>query len=71
MKMISEEKKFPAHRMFNVYEIVISSVPNKIPKVISSKGKLLVSKVLSAERSQTITVVCCMKHVVFLLYHLP
>jgi hypothetical protein len=62
-KMVSEEKKFPAHRMFNMDGSGLSSITNKIPKVISSKGKRLVSKVVSAERGQTITVVCCINPV--------
>ncbi|XP_068085591.1 uncharacterized protein [Anabrus simplex] len=40
-------------------ESAISTVPNRIPKVISPKGKRHVAKVVSAERGQTVTVVCC------------
>jgi hypothetical protein len=63
LKMVSEEKKFSAHRMLNMDESGIISVTNKIPKVISPKDKRLVYKVVSAERSQTITAVCCMNPV--------
>ena len=52
--------KFPPSRVFNMDESGIPTVPNKVPKVISPKGKKLVGKVVSADRGQTVTVVCCM-----------
>lgn len=51
--------KFPASRTYNMDESGISTVPNRIPKVIISKGKQSVNKVTSAERGQLVTVVCC------------
>ncbi|GBN40088.1 hypothetical protein AVEN_258208-1 [Araneus ventricosus] len=54
------EKKFPAHRKFNMDETGISTVPNRTPKVITPKGKKTVCKISSAERGQTVTAVCCM-----------
>lgn len=48
------------HRIFNMDETGMSTVPNKIPKVFAPKGKRNVSKVVSAERGQTVTAVCCM-----------
>ncbi|GBL88934.1 hypothetical protein AVEN_159024-1 [Araneus ventricosus] len=41
-------------------ETGISTVPNRTPKVITPKGKETVCKISSAERDQTVTVVCCM-----------
>ncbi|GBM21817.1 hypothetical protein AVEN_214844-1 [Araneus ventricosus] len=41
-------------------ETGISTVPNRTPKVITPKGKKTVCKILSAERGQTVTAVCCM-----------
>ncbi|GBO09301.1 hypothetical protein AVEN_95741-1 [Araneus ventricosus] len=38
----------------------ISTVPNRTPKVITSKGKKTAYKISSAERYQTVTAVCCM-----------
>lgn len=40
-------------------ETGLLTVPNKIPKVVSTKGKKSVSKIVSAERGQLITAVCC------------
>jgi hypothetical protein len=57
---VCAEKKFPAHRKFNMDESGISTVPNRVPKVISPKGKKIVCRVTSGERGQTVTVVCCM-----------
>ncbi|CAH2092078.1 unnamed protein product [Euphydryas editha] len=41
-------------------ECGVNTVPKKIPKVVSMKGKKLVGKIVSAERGQTITLVCAM-----------
>ncbi|GBM50665.1 hypothetical protein AVEN_45941-1 [Araneus ventricosus] len=41
-------------------ETSISTVPNKIPKVITPKVKKTVCEIYSAERGQTVTAVCCM-----------
>lgn len=48
------------NRVYNMDESGINTVPNKLPKVISGKGQKCVSKIISAERGQTITIVCCM-----------
>lgn len=48
---------FPPSRIFNMDESGISTVPNKIPRVVSSKGKRCVGKAVAAERGETITVV--------------
>jgi hypothetical protein len=37
----------------------ISTLPNKLPKVIAEKGKRLVDKIVSADRGQLVTFVCC------------
>jgi hypothetical protein len=52
--------KFHQHRIFNMDETGVSTVPKKTAKVITSKGKRSVNKIVSGERGQTITVVCCM-----------
>ncbi|XP_023312081.1 uncharacterized protein LOC108914372, partial [Anoplophora glabripennis] len=44
------------HRFSNIKKM---AVPNKLPKVLSSKGKKLVGKVASADRGQLVTAVCC------------
>ncbi|KAK9732050.1 DDE superfamily endonuclease [Popillia japonica] len=50
---------FPPSRIYNMDESGITTVPNKIPKVIAAKGKRSVNKVRSAESGQLITAVCC------------
>jgi hypothetical protein len=55
-----KEKHFPPHRIFNVDESGISTVPNKDVKTISPRGKKNVSRVVSADRGITVTIVCCM-----------
>jgi hypothetical protein len=37
----------------------ISTVPNKLPKVTAEIGKIIVDKIVSADRGQLVTVVCC------------
>lgn len=54
------DKKFPAHRKFNMDETGLSTVPNRTPKVLTPTGKKTVCKISSAERGDTITAVCCM-----------
>jgi hypothetical protein len=55
---VCSEKKFPAHRKFNEDESGISTVLNRVPKVISPKGKK--ENRLVSDIRQTVTVVCCM-----------
>jgi len=53
--------------MFNMDKTEVSYTPNKILKVISSKGICIVFKVFSVERGQTVRVICCQCLVVFFL----
>lgn len=50
---------FPPSRIYNMDETGITTVPNKVPKIIATKGKKSVNKVSSAERGQLVTAVCC------------
>lgn len=52
--------KFSPAQIYNMDETGVNTVPPKIPKVISTKGKSSVNKVVSGERGVTVTVVCCM-----------
>lgn len=54
-----EKHMFLAGRIYNMDETGISTVPKKTPRVISLKGKKNVNKIVSGERGQTITAVCC------------
>lgn len=60
LQSIYDKYKFLPSRIFNMDESGINTVPKKIPKIISIKGKKLVGKIVSAERGQTITLVCAM-----------
>lgn len=48
---------FPPQSIFNMDETGISTVPNKPPKVLSTKGKRCVNKISSAERGTNVTLV--------------
>lgn len=60
LKRVIEEKQISAARIYNMDESGILTVPNKISKVIAPTGKKAVSKIVSSERGQLITAVCCM-----------
>lgn len=60
LKELLAKYKFEAGQIFNVDETGITTVPTKLPKVISPKGVSRVSKVSSAERGELVTAVCCM-----------
>lgn len=55
-----ERNNYSPDVIFNMDETGLSTVPNKVPKVLTPKGKKLVGEVASAERGQLITAVCCM-----------
>ncbi|CAH2083654.1 unnamed protein product [Euphydryas editha] len=50
----------PSDRIFNIDETGISTVPNKLPKMISTKGKRCVNKISSTKRVTNVTVICAM-----------
>lgn len=60
LRQCYEKTKAPAHRIFNMDETGMSTVPNRMPKVFAPRGKRTVSKVVAAERGQLVTAVCCM-----------
>lgn len=59
LKVLLEKHQYLPSSIYNMDESGISTVPNKLPKVLASKGKKLVGKVSSADRGQLVTVVCC------------
>ncbi|CAH1966258.1 unnamed protein product [Acanthoscelides obtectus] len=59
-KIVYEKLKRPPHRIFSMDETGLSTVPNKLPNVYAYKGKKTVSNVVSGERGQLVTAVCCM-----------
>lgn len=60
LRQILNEKKILPHRLYNMDESGILTVPNKLPKVVAPRGKRTVGKIVSSERGQLITAVCCM-----------
>lgn len=60
LEKLYKQHTFPPGLVYNMDESGISTVPNKIPKVISTKGKKLIGKISSAERGQLVTIVCAM-----------
>ncbi|XP_029340970.1 tigger transposable element-derived protein 1-like [Acyrthosiphon pisum] len=58
LKEIRTRNNFSSSQIFNVDESGVSTVPCKLPKVLSPIGSRRVSKLVSAERGKNITVVC-------------
>jgi hypothetical protein len=52
--------QFPAHRIFNIDETSLSTVPGKNCKVLAQRGRKQVGRVESAERGMSTTAVICM-----------
>ena len=51
--------RYPPSRIYSVDETGLSTVPDKVAKVYAEKGKRAVSKIVSADRGQLVTAVCC------------
>ena len=60
LKSLYERKSYTPDAIYNMDETGLSTVPNKLPKVLTAKGKKLVGKVASGERGKLVTAVCCM-----------
>lgn len=59
LRNMLETYHFLPNSIFNMDETSVLTVPTKIPKVISPRGKRTVGKIVSGERGQLITAVCC------------
>ena len=59
LKEVYGKHSYPPSRIYNMDETGVSTVPNKVPKVYAEKGKRAVSKLVSADRGQLVTAVCC------------
>ena len=57
LEEVYAEENYDAHHIFNVDETGFSTSPPPV-KIIAEKGQRQVGKIVSAERGQTITVVC-------------
>ncbi|KAH9628457.1 hypothetical protein HF086_005910 [Spodoptera exigua] len=60
LQTLQEKYKLEPCQIYNMDESGFTTVPNKAPKVLSSKGKRCVNKISSAERGTNVTVVCAM-----------
>lgn len=60
LENLMDSHHFSAHRVFNVDETGITTVPSKPSKIIAQKGKKQVDSLTSAERGTLITAVICM-----------
>ncbi|XP_066587656.1 uncharacterized protein [Prorops nasuta] len=60
LSQLLKKYNFSADSIYNMDETGISTVPNKPPKVLSTKGKRCVNKISSAERGINVTLVCAM-----------
>ena len=57
LRGIREENNFNVQQIFNIDESGLSTVPTKLPKVLSPVGTRRVAKVVSAEKGKNITLV--------------
>ncbi|KAH1022881.1 hypothetical protein HUJ04_012198 [Dendroctonus ponderosae] len=65
LRVVKEKCNFSADRIYNADESGLSTVPTKLPKMLTPKGQRLVSKIVSAERGRTTTLVCAINAVGF------
>lgn len=54
-----DKYKMPPHRIYNVDETGITTVPKSHSKIIAQKGRRQVGTLVSAERGQTVTATLC------------
>jgi hypothetical protein len=60
LKNLITTYEFVGRHIYNMDETGLQTVPNKLPKIYAQQGKKIVGKIVSAERGQTMTAVCCM-----------
>lgn len=60
LKTLMETYKFRPQDIYNMDESGVSVVPHKMDKIVTTKGKKMVSKVVAAEKGETCTLVACM-----------
>ncbi|KAB0805315.1 hypothetical protein PPYR_02285 [Photinus pyralis] len=59
LKNIIEKHNFPPHKIYNVDETSVSTVPGKNSKIFAKRGRKQVARVTSAERGVSATAVIC------------
>lgn len=60
LKEVLNRHTFPPHRIYNVDETSISTVPGRNSRIFAKKGRKQVARVTSAERGESTTAVICM-----------
>uniref|UniRef100_A0A1Y1LVY9 HTH CENPB-type domain-containing protein n=1 Tax=Photinus pyralis TaxID=7054 RepID=A0A1Y1LVY9_PHOPY len=60
LKSAMDKTPYSPHRIFNVDETSVSTVPGKNCKILAKKGRKQVGRVVSAERGVSTTAVICM-----------
>ncbi|XP_030745714.1 uncharacterized protein LOC115874645 [Sitophilus oryzae] len=63
LREVKEKYNFTPDRIYNADESGLSTVPTKLPKILTPKGQRRVAKIVSAERGRTTTLVCSMNAV--------
>ncbi|CAH1985659.1 unnamed protein product [Acanthoscelides obtectus] len=59
LQKAQEKHVFPPHRIFNVDETSLNTVPTKNSKIFAKKGRKQVARITSAERGESTTAVIC------------
>lgn len=57
LRAVLDKYNFPLHRIYNIDETGLSTVPNRPPKVLTTKGKQAVNKITSVEIGINVTFV--------------
>lgn len=63
LREVKQKYNFKADRVYNADESGLSTVPTKLPKIVTPKGQRRVAKIVSSERGRTTTLVCAMNAV--------
>ncbi|CAH1960860.1 unnamed protein product [Acanthoscelides obtectus] len=63
LKDVRLKYELPPERIYNSDESGVSTVPTKLPKILTPTGQRRVAKIVSAERGRNTTVVCAMNAV--------
>ena len=64
LKQVRMENNFSPHRIYYVDESGLSTVPTKLPNILSPTGTRCVAKIVSSERGINVTVVSYMNYLV-------
>lgn len=60
LEALMRKHTFPPSRVYNMDESGIQTVPGKLCRIVSTKGKRNVNKAVAADKGQTISIACAM-----------